>query len=117
METIKYYFGKDYFGIREAGSEKVKKFNLFLFIISCVFLFIFVFFIIIYSCTNYHQLDELDDYVKNFQSSNLSQFDQINLGVKIMPSYNTERNILYMKHSEKVYYHINNLLVRKNKNP
>ena len=102
MEKIKYYFGKDYFGIREAGPDKVKKVNLFLFIIACVFLFIFIFFIIIYSCTNYHQLDELDDYVKNFQSSNLSQFENINLGVKIMPSYNTERNILYMKHSEKV---------------
>ena len=102
MEKIKYYFGKDYFGIREAGPDKVKKFNLSLFIIACVFLFIFIFFIIIYSCTNYHQLDELDDYVKNFQSSNLSQFENINLGVKIMPSYNTERNILYMKHSEKV---------------
>ncbi len=101
MEKVNYYYGKDFFGIREAGPAKVKRFNLFLFIIACVFLFIFIFYIIIYSCTNYHQLDELDSYVKTFQSENLSQFDAINLGVKIMPSYNTERNILYMKHSEK----------------
>lgn len=115
MEKIKYYLGKDYFGIREAGQDKVKRFNLFLLIITCVFLFIFVFFIIIYSCTNYHQLDELDDYVKNFQSSNLSQFDSINLGVKIMPSYNTERNILYMKHSEKVSLLYNTFSMKKQK--
>ena len=102
MEKINYYYGKDYFGIRDAGPEKVRRFNLFLFITICVFLFIGIFYIIIFSCTNFHQLDELDDYVKEFRSSNLSLFEEINIGVKIMPSYNTERNILYMKHSDNV---------------
>ena len=33
-----------------------------------------MFFVELYSCTNYNYLDELDDYVSDFKSSNLSTF-------------------------------------------
>lgn len=107
METIKYYAqDKDYFKLSKAGSEKVRKTNLMLLICLGIFLFLFIFFIILYSCTNYSSLDELDDYVNNFKSNNLSNFPDINLGAKIMPSYNSERNILYMRHSNSVSFYI-----------
>lgn len=102
MEKAKYYLQKDYFGIKEAGQEKVRKTNQYLLIISSVLLFIIIFYIILYSCTSYSQLDELDDYVNDFSKTNKSLFPEINVGMKIMPSYNTERNILYMEHSNDV---------------
>ena len=105
METIKYYLqDKDYFGLSKVGSEKVRKTNLKLVICLGIFLFLFIFFIILYSCTNYNYLDELDDYVNDFKRNNLSTFPNINIGAKIMPSYNSERNILYMRHSNNVNY-------------
>ena len=39
----------------------------------------------------------------NFEKKNLSKFDDINFGVKIMPSFSSEENnILVMKHSNNV---------------
>jgi hypothetical protein len=48
-------------------------------------------------------LDDFEDYVEEFnEGEHFSKFEKINVGIKIMPSYNLEKNILYMRHSKDV---------------
>ena len=102
-EKIRYYLDKDYFNIGTAGIHKVRKNNKLIAIGVGSIIFILIFYIILNLSTNYHKLDDLDDYVEEFnENRNLSKFEYINLGVKIMPSYNLENNILYMRHSTDV---------------
>jgi hypothetical protein len=100
-DKFDYYIGKDYFHIGD--QKKIKQYNTYILIIGAVLLFIFLFYIILWSCTNYNQLDDLDDYVQNFKSNNLSKFNNITLGIKIMPSYNTQRkNVFLLRPSQNV---------------
>ena len=100
-DKFDYYIGKDYFRIGD--QKKIKQYNTYILIIGAVLLFIFLFYIILWSCTNYNQLDDLDDYVQNFKSNNLSKFNNITLGIKIMPSYNTQRkNVFLLRPSQNV---------------
>ena len=102
-EKVKYYMDKDYFGIGAAGIHKVRRNNKLILIGAGAIFLILIFYIILYLSTNYHKLDDLDDYVEEFnENRNLSKFEYMNLGVKIMPSYNLENNILYMRHSTNV---------------
>lgn len=102
-EKVKYYLGQDYFGIGGAGINKVRKFNKLIAIGAGTIIVIIIFYIILNLTTNYHQLDDLDDYVEEFnENKNFSKFEYINLGIKIMPSYNLQNNILYMRHSTDV---------------
>ena len=56
-----------------------------------------------FKSTNYHKLDDFEDYVEEFnEGEHFSKFEKINVGIKIMPSYNLEKNILYMRHSKDV---------------
>ena len=89
-ERIKYYMDRDYFRIGAAGIHKVRKTNKF-------------FYIILNLSTNYHKLDDFEDYVEEFnEGEHFSKFPKINIGIKLMPSYNLEKNILYMRPSTKV---------------
>ena len=102
-EKVKYYLGKDYFGIGGAGINKVRKINKLIAIGAGTIILILIFYIILNLSTNYHKLDDLDDYVEEFkENKNFSKFEYINLGIKIMPSYNLQNNILYMRHSTDV---------------
>ena len=102
-EKVRYYLDKDYFGIGAAGIHKVRRNNKLIAICASVIFFILIFYIILYLSTNYHKLDDFDDYVEEYtENKNLSKFEYMNLGVKIMPSYNLENNILYMRHSTNV---------------
>ena len=116
-EKIRYYLDKDYFNIGDAGIHKVRKNNKLIAIGVGSIILILIFYIILNLSTNYHKLDDLDDYVEEFnENRNLSKFEYINLGVKIMPSYNLENNILYMRHSTEVrkFYKIKlNYIARK----
>jgi hypothetical protein len=48
-------------------------------------------------------LDDFEDYVEEFnEGEHFSKFEKINVGIKIMPSYNLEKNILYMRNSKDV---------------
>lgn len=101
-EKARYYLGQDYFHIGHIGGDKgiqrVRQYNQFIAIGAGSIILIIIFYIILSLTTNFGKLDDLDDYVEEFNSgSNYSKFDKINLGIKIMPSYNLERNILYMK--------------------
>ena len=103
-EKFDYYINNDYFNIKkDVGSDQNKKFNLYILIIICTLSFIFLFYIILWTFTNYNQLDDLDDYVKNFKSNNLSKFSNITIEMKIMPSYNTKKkNVFLLRPSQNV---------------
>ena len=103
-EKFERYINSDYFNIKkDVGSDQNKKFNIYILIILCTLLFIFLFYIILWTFTNYNQLDDLDDYVKYFKSNNLSKFSNITLGMKIMPSYNThKKNVFLLRPSQNV---------------
>lgn len=102
METMKYYLHYDYFKINDAGITLVKKVNYWLMSIIGIYLFITIFYTIILSCTSYTHLDNLEDFIEERKKLEVFDFDTIHLGMKIMPSYNTARNVLYMHHSNDV---------------
>ena len=113
-ETIKHYMDKDYFKITAAGTEKVRKTNKLVLIGAGTLIFIILFYLILFLTTNYYKLDDFEDYVEELKEGEvLSNFEKINLGIKIMPSYNLEKNILFMRHSKDVsikfliYRHLN----------
>ena len=102
-ERVKYYMDKDYFRIGAAGINKVRKTNKLVFLGAGIIIAIILFYIILNLSTNYHQLDDFEDYVEEFnEGEHYSKFEKINVGIKIMPSYNLEKNILYMRQSKKV---------------
>lgn len=102
-ERFKYYMDKDYFRIGAAGIHKVRKTNKLLLIGGGTIICIMLFYIILNLSTNYHMLDDFEDYVEEFnEGEHFSKFEKINVGIKIMPSYNLEKNILYMRHSKDV---------------
>ncbi len=102
-ERVKYNMDKDYFRIGAAGIQKVRKTNRHLLIGGGTIIAIIIFYIILNLSTNYHKLDDFEDYVEDFnEGKNFSKFEKINVGVKIMPSYNLEKNILYLRHSKDV---------------
>jgi len=58
--------------------------------------------LLVYSTTNYSSLAFLTEYVDSYGKEENQIFNNINLALKVMPNYNTEKNALYMKHSSKV---------------
>lgn len=98
QEKVKYALQKDYFKIgHRVEQKKIERLNLFIAIGVGSVALVLLFHIILGITTNYHKLDDLDDYIDDFNEGKyFSKFDKINLGLKIMPSYNLERNILYM---------------------
>ena len=102
-ERAKYYMDKDYFRIGAAGIHKVRKTNKLVFLGGGTLILIILFYIILNLTTNYHKLDDFEEYVEEFnEGEHYSKFNKINLGIKIMPSYNLEKNILYMRQSTTV---------------
>jgi hypothetical protein len=96
-ERIKYYMDRDYFRIGAAGIHKVRKTNKLVFLGCGTLIAIILFYIILNLSTNYHKLDDFEDYVEEFnEGEHFSKFPKINIGIKLMPSYNLEKNILYM---------------------
>lgn len=103
QDRIKFYTDKDYFKIRAIGQGKVRRLNILMFCGAGTLIVIILFYIILYITTNYHKLDNFEEYIHEFnKGSAFSNFDKINVGIKIMPSYNLEKNILYMRHSKDV---------------
>ena len=102
-ERTKYYMDKDYVRIGAAGMHKVRKTNKLVLLGGGTLIFIILFYIILNLSTNYHMLDDFEDYADEFnEGEHYSKFDKINVGIKIMPSYNFEKNILYMRPSTDV---------------
>ena len=107
-ERVKYYMDKDYFRIGAAGIHKVRKTNKLVLIGGGTIIVIILFYLILNISTNYHKLDDFEDYIDEFkEGKHFSKFGKINVGIKIMPSYNLEKNILYMRQSTDVSEIIN----------
>ncbi len=97
------HFSKDYFKIGAAGINKVRKVNRLFFIGAGTLIGIIIFYLVLNMTTNYYKLGDFEDYIEEYNLEEYpSKFNQINLGIKIMPSYNLEKNILYMRHSTDV---------------
>jgi hypothetical protein len=103
MVDFKYYINQDWFKAGRFGEKHVKQINIALLIITCVLLVSLIFYIIMFSTTNFSALDDLEEYVEKYDEEENAQFDNINLAMKIMPSYNTEKNVLYMEHTNNFY--------------
>jgi hypothetical protein len=72
-------------------------------VLGIIIVFALVFDIIIYTCTDYRYIDDIKDYSEDYEKTENSDFDNINLGLKIMPSYNFKKNVIYMKHINDIY--------------
>lgn len=103
QENIKYYIAQDYFKIGAIGQQKVRKTNEYILAGVGTLTMIIIFYIVLNINTNFNKLDDFEDRLKDYQKGiAASKFEKINLGIKIMPSYNLEKNILYMRHSTDV---------------
>lgn len=61
--------------------------------------------IFIYSSSNYSNLDELTNYIDEYnKGEERNQFDNSYLALKIMPGYNTEKNVLFAKQQNDYKY-------------
>jgi hypothetical protein len=100
METLNNkYLNVDIFKIK-ADLATIRKINLLNLIAALSILFIIIFYFILNISTNY---SKFKDYVDEFkEGEHPTKFNKINLGIKIMPSFNLEKNILYMRHSTDV---------------
>ena len=92
------YLNKDFFGLK--NDPIVRRINILNLIAVLSILFIIIFYCIINISSNYCRFE---NYIEEFkEGEHPTKFKQINLGIKIMPSYNLEKNILYMRHSTDV---------------
>ena len=92
------YLNRDFFGLK--NDPYIRRINLLNLIAALSILFIIIFYCVINISTNYCRFQ---DYIEEFkEGEHPTKFKQINLGIKIMPSYNLEKNILYMRHSSDV---------------
>ena len=57
-----------------------------------------------YSFTNYKSLDELDSYVDKYDNTEGNELDSVIMAIKVMPSYNTEKNAIFMTKTNDVLY-------------
>ena len=102
-ERAKYYMDKDYFRIGAAGIHKVRKTNKLVLLGGGTIILIIIFYLILNLSTNYYKINSFENYVEEFNTNKHPyKFPKINLGIKIMPSYNLEKNILFMRHSTDV---------------
>lgn len=85
------------------NSEKARTTSIMLLICLGIFLFVALFYIILFSATNYSKLGKLNDYVEEFKKKNGTEFmEAFNVGLKVMPSYNSEGNVIIMDHIKSV---------------
>lgn len=99
---IKYYLNADHFKIGHYGDNHVKRINLALFISGIVIIVTIIFYLIMYTFTNFSTLDDLEDYSKEYQKKDEQLFSEIELAAKIMPSYNFKANALWMDKTKEV---------------
>ncbi len=108
---LKKLIDEDRFKIGAAGVNKVRNINKLFLIGAATFSIIVVFYLILNLTTNYYKLGSFEDYVVEYKDNVYpSKFKQINFGIKIMPSFNLEDNILFMEKSKEVSI-INNILL------
>jgi hypothetical protein len=93
---LKYYLSADHFKVGHFGDKHVKRINLGLFISGIVIIVTLIFYILMYSFTNFSALDDLEDYATDFNQHQDTEFANMNFAAKIMPSYNFKENAIWL---------------------
>ena len=105
-EKFQTIINKNWFNIpveEDDKQKKIVKFNIYILIGAGTIIIIFLFYLILSLSTNFSKLDDFEDYIDEYKEKEYpTKFSEINLGIKIKPSYNLENNILYMRHSTDV---------------
>ena len=105
-EKFQTIINKNWFNIpveEDDKHKKIVKFNIYILIGAGTIIIIFLFYLILSLSTNFSKLDHFEDYIDEYKEKEYpTKFSEINLGIKIKPSYNLENNILYMRHSSDV---------------
>ena len=101
MVDFKFYLNKDYFNIGHFADKHVKRINLALLISSSIILLTIIFYIIMYSFTNFSTLDDLTEYSEEYNKED-KELDNIEVAAKIMPSYNFAKNAIWMTKTREV---------------
>ena len=111
-EKFQTIINKNWFNIpveEDDKHKKIVKFNIYILIGAGTIIIIFLFYLILSLSTNFSKLDDFEDYIDEYKEKEYpTKFSEINLGIKIKPSYNLENNILYMRHSSDVSIKNNN---------
>ena len=109
MNNLNKYLNTDYFKIGRADNiNTVRNINLAALIILGVLLMNTIFFFFVYTTTYYGRLDQVEEVIQDYQNVGHSFFDNMQVGLKIMPSYNTENNVIFMDKTNDVRYYRNN---------
>lgn len=99
---LKYYLNVDHFKIGHYGDKHVKRINMALFVSGIIIVLTLVFYLLMYSFTNFRTLDDLEEYSETFSKEDEKQFSEINMAAKIMPSYNFKKNAIWMNKTQDV---------------
>lgn len=96
MVDFKYFINTDHFKIGHYGDKHVKRLNIALISSSAVVVITVIFYLIMYSFTNFSVLDDLQEYSEEYTKENVA-LDSIVMAAKIMPSYNFAKNAIWME--------------------
>lgn len=101
---LKFHLSKDYFKIGSFGDKHVKNINIALLVSGIVIIVTIIFYLLMYTFTNFSTLDDLEDYSKDYQKKEDSHFTNIEMAAKIMPSYNFKENAIWMDKTREVSF-------------
>ena len=97
MEFYESIIEKDYFKLGKEGKGKIKKINKNIIFLSLASILLFILYKVIDLTTDYGRIGDLENYVNLYRRNNsISYFNKMNIGIQIKPSYNVERNIIYL---------------------
>jgi hypothetical protein len=105
MVDFKYYINADHFKIGHYGDKHVKRINIALTVSSVVVILTLIFYIIMYSFTNFSTYDDLQYYAEDYKKEDKALSD-IEMAAKIMPSYNFAKNAIWMNKTRDVRLYV-----------
>ena len=92
------YLNRNFFHLK--NDTNVRRINILNLIAALSLIFIIILYYVVNISSGYCKFEDyLDEYK---EGEHPTKFNKINLGIKIMPSFNLENNILYMRHSTDV---------------
>lgn len=102
MVDTKYYLNGDHFKIGHYGDKHIKRINIALVVSGIVIVITVIFYILMYSFTNFRALDDITETSIEFNQGKDKIMSEIEMAAKIMPSYNFKGNALWMKKTREV---------------
>ena len=109
MLDISYHLRVDHFKIGHYGDKHVKNINLAIFVSGIVIVVTLIFYILMYTFTNYRALDDLEDMSEAYSKGRDMHFSEINIAAKIKPSYNLKDNAIWMFKTREVSLNLINM--------